>query len=301
MSLMSKITKGKVKKPLAAMIHAPDGVGKTSFAASAPNPIFIVSEKGTENFDVARFPLSTRFSELTAAINELITQPHDYKTVAIDSLDWFEPLLYRDICSDSNVKSIEKAAGGYGKGYVEATRIWGLVKDQLEELRAKRGMNIILIAHSQIVTFMEPATGFSYQRYELKLHKSAAAMWREWADVVLFANYELFTSNEGKHTRTVSDGARIMYTERRPGWDAKNRFGLPLKLDLSWETLIEAIESANPDSLEAIQSRIAGMLSMIMDEKFKEIVVDTINKAGDNVSKLNAIANRLALRIGDEQ
>lgn len=301
MSLMSKITKGKVKKPLAAMIHAPDGVGKTSFAASAPNPIFIVSEKGTENFDVARFPLSTRFSELTAAINELITQPHDYKTVAIDSLDWFEPLLYRDICSDSNVKSIEKAAGGYGKGYVEATRIWGLVKDQLEELRAKRGMNIILIAHSQIVTFMEPATGFSYQRYELKLHKSSAAMWREWADVVLFANYELFTSNEGKHTRTVSDGARIMYTERRPGWDAKNRFGLPLKLDLSWETLIEAIESANPDSLEAIQSRIAGMLSMIMDEKFKEIVVDTINKAGDNVSKLNAIANRLALRIGDEQ
>lgn len=300
MSLMSKITKGKVKKPLAAMIHAPDGVGKTSFAASAPSPIFIVSEKGTESFDVARFPLASRFDDLTSAIKELATQPHDFKTVAIDSLDWFEPLLYRDICADSNVKSIEKAAGGYGKGYVEATRIWGLIKDQLEELRTKRGMNVILIAHSQIVTFMEPATGFSYQRYELKLHKSAAAMWREWCDVVLFANYELFTSNEGKHTRTVSDGARIMYTERRPGWDAKNRFGLPLKLDLSWDTLTEALDSANPESMEAVQSRIAGMLMMIADEKFKEIVVDTINKAGDNVTKLNAIANRLALRLGNE-
>jgi hypothetical protein len=91
-----------------------------------------------------------------------------------------------------------------------------------------------------------------------------------------------------------------MYTERRPGWDAKNRFGLPLKLDLSWDTFTEALDSANPESLEAVQSRIAGMLMMIADEKFKEIVVDTINKAGENVTKLNAIANRLALRIGNE-
>lgn len=299
-TLMQKVTRGKVKKPIAAMIHAPDGVGKTTFAASAPNPIFIVSEQGTENFDVARFPLATKFDDLTAAIKELSTQPHDFKTVVIDSIDWFEPLLYRDICSDSNVKSIEKAAGGYGKGYVEATRIWGLVKDQLEDLRTKRGMNVVLIAHSQITNFMEPATGFSYQRYELKLHKSAAAMWREWCDIVLFANYELFTSTEGKNTRTVSDGARIMYTERRPGWDAKNRFSLPLKLDLSWETLTHAIENANPESLEAVRLKIAGLLELVMDERFKEIVTDTVSKAGDDVVRLSAIANRLALRVGNE-
>lgn len=299
--LLSQVTRGKIKKPLAMIIHAPDGVGKTSFSAGAPNPIFIVSEKGTEELDIARFPMATKFDDLISAIKELQTKPHDFNTVVIDSIDWFEPLLWKDICKASNVKSIEKAAGGYGKGYVEALQIWCSVRDMLEELREKRKMNIIIIAHSKIVNFNDPSTGYSYNRYELKIHHAAAAMWREWADFVGFANYEVFATTEGKNVRAVSDGFRVLYTERRPGWDAKNRFGLPLQLDLSWESLSNAIANANPESLETVRNKLNGMLELVSDEAFKEVVITTINKAGDNVIQLNAIANRLAIRIGNEQ
>jgi hypothetical protein len=229
----------------------------------------------------------------------LAKENHDWKTLVIDSLDWLEPLLFRAICDDYNVKSIELAAGGYGKGYVEAFTRWCSLKDNLEQLRNQRGMNIVLIAHSEVVNFLDPSTQLSYQRYEMKLHKRSSALWREYVDAVLFANYETFAKKEGSNVQAYSDGARFIYTERRPGWDAKNRFGLPLKMDLSWDAFTDAIVNADPNSLETIKSRIQGMLTQILDDKLKAIVLETVSKAQDNVVQLNAIANRLAIRLGN--
>jgi hypothetical protein len=189
--------------------------------------------------------------------------------------------------------------GGYGKGYVEATRIWGTVKDFLEELREKRGMNILLLAHSQITNFMDPQTQQAYQRYELKLQKGSSALFREYVDAVVFCNYELFTKSDGKSTKTFSDGARIMHTERRPGWDAKNRFSLPLKIDLSWDSLINAIENSRPMSHEAVIEKINGLLTMVSDEQLRAKVIETIEAAKGDTARLQAIANRLAIRVGD--
>jgi hypothetical protein len=208
-------------------------------------------------------------------------------------------MLFKDICQQHSVKNIELAMGGYGKGYIEATRIFSTVKDSLEVLRDKRNMNIVLLAHSQITNFTEPATQFAYQRYEVKMQKGSSALFREYVDTVLFFNLELFTKTEGQNTRTFSDGARIMYTERRPGWDAKNRFGLPLKLDLSWDSLIQSIEKAKPMSLEAVTEKIDGLMSFIHDEELKTKVIDTVIAAKGDVLRLQAIANRLEIRVSE--
>lgn len=299
MSIMQQVTKGKIQRPLCVLIYGPDGVGKTTVGAQAPEPIFLGPELGNANLDVARFPTPKHWSDILNTVKGLTNEAHDYKTLVIDSLDWIEPLLFRSICDDYNAKTIELAAGGYGKGYVEAFNRWGTLKDQLEHLRGTRGMNIALIAHSEVVNFMDPQTQIAYQRYELKLHKRSSALWREYVDAVLFANYETFTRKEGNAVQAYSDGARVMHTERRPGWDAKNRFGLPLKLDLSWDSLVEAIEAGQPLSLDAVRDKIEGLLTCITDMELREKVVDTVYKAGDNLRQLNAIFNRLALRVGD--
>jgi len=299
MSLLQQITKGKISRPIAAIIYGPDGVGKTTVAAQAPNPVFFGPELGTCQLDVSRFPQPKVWADAGKAVDVLTKGDHGYKTLVIDSLDWLEPLLFKAICEDYNVKSIELAGGGYGKGYVKAFEMWGILKDQLENLRNTRGMNLVLIAHSEVVTFLDPSTQLSYQRYELKLHKRSSALWREYVDAVLFANYETFAKKDGNNVQAYSDGARIMHTERRPGWDAKNRFGLPAKMDFSWGALAEAIANCDPLSLDAVRAKIAGLISCVTDEELKEKAIGAIEKAGDNLAQLNAIANRLSLRLGD--
>jgi hypothetical protein len=273
-------------------------VGKSTFASQAPNPVFLGPELGTANLDVARFPQPKTWGDILKAVDALAKEPHDYKSLVLDSLDWLEPLLFKQICTDYNVKSIELAAGGFGKGYVEAISRWQNLIEHLEALRNK-GMNIVAIAHSEVVNFNDPQTQIPYQRYELKLHKRASPLWREYVDAVLFANFETFAKRDGNNVQAFSDGARVIHTERRPGWDAKNRFGLPLKIDLSWTALTSAIESANPNSLEHLRDKITGLLTCISDEDLRGKVIEALEKAGDNVQQLNVIANRLALRLGD--
>jgi len=298
-SFLKAVTKGKIKRPVCVLVYGVDGVGKTFFASGAPDPIFLGPENGTDHIDTSRFPQARSWGDVLAQVKELLTEQHSFKTLVVDTLDWLEPLLYKSICEEYKVKSIELAAGGYGKGYVEALNRWHTFIETLEDLRTKKGMNLVLIAHTQVTNFNDPQAQEAYQRYELKLHKKTADRFREYVDAVLFANWETYVSSKDDKVKAYGNGVRVAHTERRPGWDAKNRYGLDLKIDLSWSSLVEGIERGNPDSIEAVRSRLEGLISIIQDEELLKKVHETVEKAGDNVLQLSAIANRLTLRLQD--
>ena len=91
---------------------------------------------------------------------------------------------------------------------------------------SEQGINIVLLAHSHLRKFEQPDEAGAYDRWELKLGKRTAALSKEWADLVLFANYRtLVTDIDGK--KKASGGERVVYTSHHPSWDAKNRHGLP--------------------------------------------------------------------------
>src|ERR1700677_1460051 len=77
---------GKLFKPVRIMIHSVDGCGKTTFASQAPKPIFLASEDGTSQFDVARFPAVETWQDIIDGVRELTTAKHDYKTLVLDSV-----------------------------------------------------------------------------------------------------------------------------------------------------------------------------------------------------------------------
>ena len=308
MSLLSKITKGKIKKPFVLVVYGADGCGKSTFAAGSPNPIFLGTEQGTNHLDVARFPTPRHWDDVLQAVTELATLEHDYKTLVIDSLDWLEPMVHKEVCKRYGKKSIEQAAGGYGKGYIEAVDEFLTLKDKLNELRESRGMNVILIAHAQISNFNDPENQQEYQRFELKLHKKAGAVFREYADAVLFTSFQVYSSKDadsGK-VRSVGSSQRIMYTERRPGFDAKNRLGLPFTLALSplpsesWSTFAKAAEIGEPEAPEVILSRINSQLDLIDPTKL-ELIKATLEKAGNNVPNLLAIEQRINILANVEK
>ncbi|MFH1690264.1 MAG: ATP-binding protein [Candidatus Eisenbacteria bacterium] len=236
--LLDQITNGRSVAPRRLMLYGTHGVGKSTFASCAPEPIFIQTEDGLGEIECDKLPLSTTFGQAMQAMAELYTEKHEFCTVVVDSLDWLERLIWADVCHARNVESVEDI--GYSKGYVFALTQWREFLEGLSALRNDRGMMIVLIAHARIERFENPETE-SYDRYVPRLHRLASQMVQEWCDEVFFASFKVLTrqSDEGfdrTRNRGIGTGERILRTVERPAHVAKNRLSLPEEMPLEWST-----------------------------------------------------------------
>ena len=240
---LASLRRGGDARPPRILTYGTAGIGKTTFATEAPNPIVVQTEDGLGSIDVPTFGMLRSFDEVMQAIGSLYDEEHAFQTVVVDSLDWLEPLNWQHTAEANGWKDIEQP--GYGKGYVAALDAWRAFLDGINGLRDDRGMAVILIAHADIRRFDSPETE-PYDRYQPKLHARAAALVQEHVDAVLFANYRITTlkSDAGfgkKVVRGVTGGDRLLHTVERPAFLAKNRFGLPESLALDWPTLAAGI------------------------------------------------------------
>ena len=239
--------------PQKIVIYGTPGIGKTTFASTFPKPILMRFEDGASAMDVPTFPkLFTSLSDLNKGIKTL-KGDHDFKTLIIDSIDWMEPLVWAFTCQkhegDPN-KGIEQF--GYGKGYIHADIVWRNIQSSLEYLRSQRGMNIIAIAHAVPVT-VDPPDMEPYQRYSLKLHKRGAALWMEWADMILFINYKMHilkdADNKTAKGKAKGTGERVIYTQERPAYQAKSRWPLDEEIrignDPAWTAFHQNLQEAS--------------------------------------------------------
>ncbi|WP_437226526.1 AAA family ATPase [Planctomicrobium sp. SH661] len=78
MSLLKKIQRGKQPLPPRLILYGTEGIGKSTFASEAPSPVFIQTEDGLAEIDCDKFPLATRLEDVQAALQELISEQHDY-------------------------------------------------------------------------------------------------------------------------------------------------------------------------------------------------------------------------------
>lgn len=294
---LSAVTRGRVEKPMRVLLYGTEGVGKSTFGASAPSPIFLAAEDGTSHLDVARFPEPRGWRDVLDAIQTLTYEQHEYRTLVVDTLDWLEPLVWQYLVESANspnkIKSIEDF--GYGKGYTAALDCWRVFMAALEQLRNKRAMAIVLLAHSQIKTFKNPEDD-DYDRYELKLHLKAGGALKEWCDAVLFTRYETFAARDEKtkRVRGASTGARVVHTQRTAAWDAKNRYDLPDTLPLDWTAFMEAVAAGRPAGL--LRNQIEALLPRA-DAETQARVRAAVTKAGDNSTALVRIADKLTAEV----
>jgi len=260
---LSAVTRGRLLKPRRVLLYGPEGIGKSTFGAGAPGAVFLAPEDGTANIDVARFPEPSGWADVLAAVGALATDEHDYHTLVVDTLDWLEPMIHADLCARNKWADIE--APGYGKGYTAALDAWRILLARLDDLRTRRGMDIVLLAHSQVKGFKNPE-GDDFDRYELKLNGKAAGLVKEWCDAVLFANYETFAVKDAaKRVRGISTGARLVHTQRRAAFDAKNRYSLPEQIPLSWDDFDAAVRSGQVSSADVLRGQIDALLAQVDD------------------------------------
>lgn len=293
---LAAVTSGKQKRPRRVVIYGPDGVGKTTFGANAPKPIFLGAEEGTETMDVPRFPQPHTWLDVLEAVRELTEGKHEFETLVGDSLDWMEPLIWRLICQSNGVATIEDVGGGYGKGYSAALDHWRVFIRALERLQRERRMNVVLLGHSLIKAFKNPQ-GADFDRYIMQLNEKAAGLLRQWANGVYFANYETFAvEDKSKRTRGVSSGARLLYTQRTAAYDAKDRYGLPPSLALSWGEFERLAKLGQPMTTEEFVTAIKHHAAIASGD-IQETALKAIERAAGDAGKLAELHNWVLAKL----
>lgn len=277
--LKSCVRTGQRIAPPRIVIFGPEGIGKTTFAASCPNPVFIKTEEGSGMLDFARITFENSWDknqtgkeqkerrevaeellEVNDALYALAEEPHDFQTLVIDSITGLEKLLQKDLCESNNEKDIHGTSPGskfaFERGYkLEAEKLDHFLQ-ALTYLSEKRSMMIVLVAHSSIAKFKSPDTE-DFEYYELALEKKySAEVLKKWADAIFFANFErplLSTEKEFGKTKAkakVQQGelARLLFTEKRPSHTAKNRWNLPYEIKLErtggWDIIADHLATA---------------------------------------------------------
>lgn len=248
---LASIQKTKHASPPRIVIHGVEKVGKSSWASQAPSPIFIRTEDGLNGIDTDAFPLATTYQEIKDALTLLMTESHDYKTLVIDSADWLERIIHAEVCRRDGVSTVAKAGGGYGAGYLIALNMWNEIITALDVLNRQKGMIVIIICHSAVVTINDPETE-SYDVATLKLHSpkkgtGAADLFTEWADVIGYAKRPIIVTKGNDEKYKAIDSGQIMnelVIGKNPACVSGNRYSLPGVIQLTWQAFEDAIKQS---------------------------------------------------------
>ena len=303
MTMLSKAITGKIKKPVFMCIYGETGLGKTTFANSAPKTIFISTEEGTNEFDTTRVKVES-YQEVIQTLDELIETKTDFKTVALDSLDHLEPMIYEAVCKDGGKANIEDF--GYGKGYALALDKWSEVLTKLRAVRDVQNKHVIMISHAHVKTFTDPHLNEQYDRFELKLNKKASALVKETVDLLMLVKKDVaLKKDKNGKTQAFDLNTRALFTEYEIAFDAKNRYGLPPKMDFPAENafslLEQEIDKAHGQTPETVINEIKSKARLINDTDLLDKIKASTENAGIDITKLRAIDNRLEVILKEQR
>jgi hypothetical protein len=239
MTLMNTLIRTTTPAPPKVVLYGGPGVGKTSFAASVGSLLLDCENGAGAVPNLARTPYLGSWPEMRKWLVELAAAPpDDVAVVAIDTVDWMIQRIVEHVVMDLDGKSpgdIRNTLGTAHGGYFKAREIVQNIvyRDLLPMLNAitHHGVPVILLAHAANTKMTTP------EGYDLRLAAPDLPQWIaptfiEWADCVLYA---------------CRDGdRRVLFTEGTNLILAKNRYGLPAELPLSWPALMAALTQSRP-------------------------------------------------------
>jgi len=246
------------KLPSRLVLHGVEGVGKTSFAAAAPKPYFLMArgETGLETLidanrlrETPHAPELQTWQEVRDIVEALRTEPHEHRSLVLDALPGFERLCHEHVCATMfDGKWGKDGFASYMQGYDASLTPWREFLSSLDTLRSERKMAIICLCHTKVTPFRNPE-GADFDRYQPDMHHKTWSLTHRWADIVLFANFYTLISGDSKGKGKARGGTeRMLFAERTAAYDAKNRHGLPAELsmgtsgDEAWQNFVSAVK-----------------------------------------------------------
>lgn len=306
--------RGKLRSPRRIGIYGPAGVGKTTLISSIPDVILFDIEAGSGDVDVPRFMFypddelqghrPRKLEDVRNAMRWLRDEPHPFKALAIDTVDKLEQLVRAFVARREGARSIEEME--FGKGWKVFREEFLLLMTQLEDLSARRSLDIVMLAHSTIREHKNPA-GDNYDRYVPRLHEKVVDTWIDQCDEVGFLHFDDRAKKASKFARAkgVISGRRLLEFDRTAAWEAKARLPLPssveVGIDNAWEPFAAAIRQAYQMTPAEIIALIKEQLERIGDPETTEKVAAALTKAGADKTKLEKWLHELRRRDAAER
>jgi hypothetical protein len=279
------IIKGRTSPAIRACIYGVHGIGKSTFACAHPRALALDYERGLEEIGVDRVRAPDNWKASLELIREACSGPGDHQAVVIDTADKLEVQAAALVCQEGKKKTL--ADFDWGQGHAALEVKWRELLFILEGASDK-GRAVILVAHVQSKEVKDPTLG-SYAKFIPAMNAKPWAATAQWADAVLFANYEA-GMYEG---RAVMTGERFLYTQAGTGYDAKNRWGLPKALPLRWEDFSSAVASYRRPAEAVVKS----ILSLAKTDEDRKKAQEFIEKASGDVPRLVAVESALLKKV----
>jgi AAA domain len=214
------------------LLYGVEGRGKTTLASKFPSSVWLLFEPGLpRGVEVETIAGIDSYEGTLNALRSIYSEPHEYQTLVIDTVDALEPFVHEYVCADQGVRNIEQLS--FGKGYVLADAAWRKFLGALTAIRTKRNMTVVMVCHATIDRIDDPRAP-SFTSYAPRLHRRARALCMDAADIVGFLAEEMrvVTDDRGfnERVRATSDTRRFLFVEGTPAFSAKNRYGMPAKI-----------------------------------------------------------------------
>jgi hypothetical protein len=266
-------------------------IGKSTWANGWPSPLFIDLDRGIDELDVhaSTGPLEN-IGQVREWLVALLTEPHDYKTLVIDTVDKLEEMIAREVCERNRWENISQPK--YGAGYMALMDAWRMFVASLEAIWQKRGVHVVLLAHCALKLHNNPE-GPDYDTYVMSVYSKAETLLQGWVDAILFAKQEVSVQKIGGK-ELAQLGRRVLKAQPSPAYPAGTRYPLPAEIHLSYEAYAEAIRAGMPKPVEELNAEYDGLVKMLdVDEDTLAKVVEFGKENADNADLLVRGINKL--------